>query len=71
MLCERGNGGGKVLKEYKDGVGSVKGGYGEEGLQVGGEELEGVGRMKRKKEVIGEMVGLVECGGKKVMWGVE
>ncbi len=67
MFCETANAPAKLLKEYKDGVPSLKAAYAEEGFYVGADQLEVLANIKSKNEVIAEIVALLQSPAKNVI----
>lgn len=67
MFCETANAPAKLLKEYKDGVPSLKAAYAEEGFYVGADQLEALATIKSKNEVIAEIVALLQSPAKNVV----
>ena len=57
----------KLLKEYKDGVPSLKAAYAEEGIYVGADQLEALANIKSKNEVIADIVALLQSPAKNVI----
>ena len=57
----------KLLKEYKDGVPTLKAAYAEEGIYVGADQLEALANIKSKNEVIAEIVALLQSPAKNVI----
>ena len=67
MFSEVANAPAKLLKEYKDGVPSLKAAYAEEGIYVGAEQLEALANIKSKNEVIADIVALLQSPAKNVI----
>ena len=67
MFCEVANAPAKLLKEYKDGVPSLKAAYAEEGIYVGADQLEALANIKSKNEVIADIVALLQSPAKNVI----
>ena len=67
MFSEVANAPAKLLKEYKDGVPSLKAAYAEEGLYVGADQLEALANIKSKNEVIADIVALLQSPAKNVI----
>ena len=67
MFCETANAPAKLLKEYKDGVPSLKAAYAEESFYVGADQLEALATIKSKNEVIAEIVALLQSPAKNVI----
>ena len=67
MFCETANAPAKLLKEYKDGVPTLKAAYAEEGIYVGADQLEALANIKSKNEVIAEIVALLQSPAKNVI----
>ena len=67
MFCETANAPAKLLKEYKDGVPALKAAYAEEGFYVGADQLEALATIKRKNEVIADIVALLQSPAKNVI----
>ena len=67
MFCETANVPAKLLKEYKDGVPTLKAAYAEEGIYVGADQLEALANIKSKNEVIAEIVALLQSPAKNVI----
>ena len=67
MFSEVANGPAKLLKEYKDGVPSLKAAYAEEGIYVGADQLEALANIKSKNEVIADIVALLQSPAKNVI----
>ena len=57
----------KLLKEYKDGVPTLKSAYVEEGFYVGADQLDSLESIKSKNEVIAEVVALLQSPAKNVI----
>ena len=57
----------KLLKEYKDGVPSLKAAYAEESIYVGADKLAELAALKSKNEVIAEIVALLQSPAKNVV----
>lgn len=67
MFCETANAPAKLLKEYKDGVPTLKAAYAEESIYVGADQLEALATIKSKNEVIAEIVALLQSPAKNVI----
>ncbi len=67
MFCETANAPAKLLKEYKDGVPSLKAAYAEEGFYIGADQLETLSAIKSKNEVIADIVALLQSPAKNVI----
>ena len=67
MFSEVANAPAKLLKEYKDGVPSLKAAYAEEGIYVGTDQLEALANIKSKNEVIADIVALLQSPAKNVI----
>ena len=67
MFTEVANAPAKLLKEYKDGVPSLKAAYAEEGFYVGAEQLDALATIKSKNEVIADIVALLQSPAKNVI----
>ena len=67
MFSEVANAPAKLLKEYKDGVSSLKAAYAEEGIYVGADQLEALANIKSKNEVIADIVALLQSPAKNVI----
>ena len=67
MFSEVANAPDKLLKEYKDGVPSLKAAYAEEGMYVGADQLEALANIKSKNEVIADIVALLQSPAKNVI----
>ncbi len=67
LFCETANAPAKLLKEYKDGVPTLKAAYAEEGIYVGVEQLEALATIKSKNEVIADIVALLQSPAKNVI----
>ena len=67
MFSEVANAPAKLLKEYKDGVPSLKAAYAEEGIYVGADQLEALANIKSKNEVIADIVALLQSPAKNVI----
>ena len=67
MFCETANAPAKLLKEYKEGVPSLKAAYAEEGFYIGADQLEALATIKSKNEVIAEIVALLQSPAKNVI----
>ena len=67
MFSEIANAPAKLLKEYKDGVPSLKAAYAEEGIYVGADQLEALANIKSKNEVIADIVALLQSPAKNVI----
>ena len=67
MFSEVANAPAKLLKEYKDGVPSLKAAYAEEGIYVGADQLEALANLKSKNEVIADIVALLQSPAKNVI----
>ena len=67
LFCETANAPAKLLKEYKDGVPTLKAAYAEEGIYVGAEQLEALATIKSKNEVIADIVALLQSPAKNVI----
>ena len=67
MFSEVANAPAKLLKEYKDGVPSLKAAYAEEGMYVGADQLEAFANIKSKNEVIADIVALLQSPAKNVI----
>ena len=67
MFSEVANAPAKLLKEYKDGVPSLKAAYAEEGIYVGAEQLEALANIKSKNAGIADIVALLQSPAKNVI----
>ena len=67
MFNEVANAPAKLLKEYKDGVPSLKAAYAEESIYVGADQLEALANIKSKNEVIADIVALLQSPAKNVI----
>ena len=67
MFSEVANAPAKLLKEYKDGVPSLKAAYAEEGIYVGADQLDALANIKSKNEVIADIVALLQSPAKNVI----
>ncbi len=67
MFCETANAPAKLLKEYKEGVPSLKAAYAEEGFYIGVEQLETLATIKSKNEVIADVMALLLSPTKNVV----
>ena len=67
MFSEVANAPAELLKEYKDGVPSLKAAYAEEGIYVGADQLEALANIKSKNEVIADIVALLQSPAKNVI----
>ena len=67
MFTETANVPAKLLKEYKDGIPSLKAAYAEEGFYVGADQLEALATIKSKNEVIADIVALLQSPAKNVI----
>jgi len=67
MFSEVANAPAKLLKEYKDGVPTLKAAYAEEGIYVGADQLEALANIKSKNEVIADIVALLQSPAKNVI----
>jgi large subunit ribosomal protein L10 len=67
MFSEVANAPAKLLKEYKDGVPSLKAAHAEEGIYVGADQLEALANIKSKNEVIADIVALLQSPAKNVI----
>ena len=67
MFSEVANAPAKLLKDYKDGVPSLKAAYGEEGFYVGADQLDALATIKSKNEVIADIVALLQSPAKNVI----
>ncbi len=67
MFTEIANVPAKLLKEYKDGVPSLKAAYAEEGFYVGADQLEALATIKSKNEVIADIIALLQSPAKNVV----
>ena len=67
MFCETANVPAKLLKEFKDGVPTLKAAYAEEGFYVGADQLDALATIKSKNEVIAEIVALLQSPAKNVI----
>ena len=67
MFTETANVPAKLLKEYKDGVPSLKAAYAEEGFYVGADQLEALATIKSKSEVIADIIALLQSPAKNVV----
>ena len=67
LFSEVANAPAKLLKEYKDGVPSLKAAYAEEGIYVGADQLEALANIKSKNEVIADIVALLQSPAKNVI----
>ncbi len=67
MFSETANVPAKLLKEYKDGVPSLKAAYAEEGFYVGADQLEALATIKSKNEVIADIIALLQSPAKNVV----
>ena len=59
MFTDTANVPAKLLKEYKDGVPTLKAAYAEEGFYVGADQLEALATIKSKNEVIADVIALL------------
>lgn len=67
MFCETANVPAKLLKEYTEGVPSLKAAYAEEGFYIGADQLETLAAIKSKNEVIADIVALLQSPAKNVI----
>ena len=67
MFSETANVPAKLLKEYKEGVPSLKAAYAEEGFYVGAEQLDALATIKSKNEVIADIIALLQSPAKNVV----
>ena len=67
MFSETANVPAKLLKEYKEGVPSLKAAYAEEGFYVGADQLEALATIKSKNEVIADIIALLQSPAKNVV----
>ncbi len=67
FFCETANAPAKLLKEYPDGVPSLKAAYAEEGFYVGADQLDALCHIKSKEEVIADIIALLQSPMKKVI----
>ena len=67
MFSEVANAPAKLLKDYKDGVPSLKAAYAEEGFYVGADQLDALATIKSKNEVIADIVALLQSPAKNVI----
>ena len=67
MFTEVANIPAKLLKEYKDGVPSLKAAYAEEGFYVGADQLDALCNIKSKEEVIADVIALLQSPAKNVI----
>ena len=67
MFTETANVPAKLLKEYKDGVPSLKAAYAEEGFYIGANQLEALATIKSKNEVIADIIALLQSPAKNVI----
>lgn len=67
MFCETANVPAKLLKEYKDGVPTLKAAYAEECFYVGADQLDALCNIKSKEEVIADIVALLQSPAKDVI----
>ncbi len=67
MFTETANVPAKLLKEYKDGVPSLKAAYAEEGFYVGADQLDALATIKSKNEVIADIVALLQSPAKNII----
>ncbi len=67
MFCETANVPAKLLKEYKEGVPSLKAAYAEEGFYVGVDQLDALCNIKSKNEVIADIIALLQSPAKNVI----
>ena len=67
MFSEVANAPAKLLKEYKDGVPTLKAAFAEEGIYVGADQLEALANIKSKNEVIADIVALLQSPAKNVI----
>ena len=67
MFCETANVPAKLLKEFKDGVPTLKAAYAEEGFYVGADQLDALATIKSKNEVIADIVALLQSPAKNVI----
>ena len=67
MFTEVANIPAKLLKEYKDGVPSLKAAYAEEGFYVGADQLDALCNIKSKEEVIADIIALLQSPAKNVI----
>ena len=67
LFSEVANAPAKLLKEYKDGVPSLKAAYAEEGIYVGADQLDALANIKSKNEVIADIVALLQSPAKNVI----
>ena len=67
MFCETANVPAKLLKEFKDGVPTLKAAYAEEGFYVGEDQLDALAPIKSKNEVIADIVALLQSPAKNII----
>lgn len=67
MFCETANVPAKLLKEYKDGVPTLKAAYAEECFYVGANQLDALATIKSKSELIADLVALLQSPAKNVV----
>ena len=67
MFSEVANAPAKLLKDYKNGVPSLKAAYAEEGFYVGADQLDALATIKSKNEVIADIVALLQSPAKNVI----
>ena len=67
MFSEVANAPAKLLKEYKEGVPTLKAAYAEEGFYVGADQLEALATIKSKNEVIADIIALLQSPAKNVI----
>ena len=67
LFSETANVPAKLLKEYKEGVPSLKAAYAEEGFYVGADQLEALATIKSKNEVIADIIALLQSPAKNVV----
>ena len=67
MFSEVANAPAKLLKDYKDGVPSLKAAYAEERFHVGADQLDALATIKSKNEVIADIVALLQSPAKNVI----
>lgn len=67
MFSEVANTPAKLLKEYKEGVPTLKAAYAEEGFYVGADQLDALANIKSKNEVIAEVIALLQSPAKNII----
>ena len=67
MFSEVANVPAKLLKEYKDGVPTLKAAYAEESFYVGADQLDALYNIKSKNEVIADIIALLQSPAKNVI----